>query len=206
MNWWDRTIVPRLINRCCNLPPLVRQREKVVPYATGLVLELGFGSGLNLPFYNRQQVRCIYALEPSEEIVALAAERMDGYPIPIELIQASAEDIPLPNACADTVVATYVLCTVPDIEAALAEVRRVLKPDGIMLFSEHIRAPDASVARWQDRLNPLWKKLAGGCNMNRDTLATLTACGFELQPSHSMYLPGPRALNYHSWGAAYPQA
>lgn len=131
---------------------------------------------------------------------------MAGARFPVEFIGLSGEDIPLDNNSMDTVVTTYTLCTIPDAAKALSEMRRVLKPDGKLLFAEHGRAPDAAVRRWQDRLNPLWMRIAGGCHLNRDIPALIQAAGFAVERLEQGYLRGPRPMMFNYLGSATPQA
>ncbi len=202
MGWYDNHILPHLINVSCATKPVRKQREKLVPQASGDVLEIGFGSGLNLPHYDQQKVRKLWGLEPSERIRRLAAHRIAESKIDIELIDLPGEEIPLEKDSVDTVLVTYTLCTIPDVHAALEGIRRVLKPGGKLLFCEHGKAPDADVRVWQDRLNPGWRKIAGGCNMNRDIPALIEAAGFSIEDDNRMYIPGLRILTYNYWGTA----
>ena len=202
MGFYDEKILPRFINLACSSKPSMKQREKIVPHAAGDVLEIGFGSGLNVPFYNRQKVRKIFGLEPSEGMRKLAEERISESGLDIELIELPGEEIPLEANSVDTVLITYTLCTIPDVAAALEGMRRVLKPGGKLLFSEHGKAPDESVMRWQNRLNPAWRKIGGGCNMNRDIPAMIREGGFRITDDERMYVPGPRIFSYTYWGSA----
>lgn len=202
MGIYDRWVLPRLVHLTCRSGPAMRQRRKVVPGLQGRVLELGFGSGLNLPLYEADRVERLWALEPSEEMWKLARDRVAGSPVPVERLATGAEEIPLPEAAVDEVLVTYTLCTIPDVAAALAEVRRVLVPGGRLVFCEHGAAPDPSVRRWQDRIDPLWTRLAGGCHLNRSTPALLEAAGFQVRELSSMYLPGWRPASYNVWGFA----
>lgn len=202
MGLYDRYILPRLTNWACGQNPIRRQRAKIVPRAHGDVVELGMGSGLNLPHYDAEKVRHVWGVEPSEGMRLQAREQLIEAPFDVELVNAGAEDIPLEDASADSVVITYTLCTIPDVESALAEVRRILKPNGDLLFCEHGLAPDASVARWQNRITPVWKHLAGGCHLNRDAPALLRDAGFEVEELEQIYLPGPRFANFNVWGRA----
>ena len=202
MGFYDEKILPRFINLACSSKPSMKQREKIVPHAAGDVLEIGFGSGLNVPFYNRQKVRKIFGLEPSEGMRKLAEERISESGLDIELIELPGEEIPLEANSVDTVLITYTLCTIPDVAAALEGMRRVLKPGGKLLFSEHGKAPDESVMRWQNRLNPAWRKIGGGCNMNRDIPAMIQEGGFRITEDERMYVPGPRIFSYTYWGSA----
>jgi len=202
VSWYEEKILPRLINVACSSKPTRKQREKIVPRASGDILEVGFGSGLNLPHYDRNKVRHIWGLEPAEGMRKIAAEPIAEFGLDVELIDLPGEEIPLDDNCVDTVLITYTLCTIPDVMSALSGMRRVLKTDGKLLFCEHGKAPDASVVKWQERLNPAWKKFAGGCNMNRDIPEILGAAGFEIDDDNRMYIPGIKALSYNYWGAA----
>jgi ubiquinone/menaquinone biosynthesis C-methylase UbiE len=202
MGWYDDRILPTLIDLSCGTKCIHKQREKVVPLAVGDVLEIGFGGGLNLPYYNRDRVRKVWGLEPSAPMRQRAEKQIAETDVDVELIDLPGEQIPLDDNSVDTVLVTYTLCTIPDIADALAGMRRVLKPGGSLLFSEHGRAPDAGVRRWQDRLNPGWRKLAGGCNMNRDILGIVEEAGFSVVDDNQMYVPGLRIFSYHYWGTA----
>jgi len=202
MGLYDRIVLPRIIDLVCGLKPMAKQRAKVVPFARKRVLELGFGSGLNLPYYDEARVQHVWALEPSMAMWNLAAERVSAAGFPVEHLEAPAEAIPLSDASADTVLVTYTICTLPDVAAALAEVRRVLKPRGQLVFCEHGSAPDPGVARWQNRVNPIWRKLGGGCNLNRPIPSLIQAAGFQVQELSSMYIPGWRPASFNYWGTA----
>lgn len=207
MGLWERYVVPPLVSAACSSKPIMKQREKVVPEASGAVLELGCGSGTNFGYYDTSKVSRLFALEPSEGMIRRARDAADqtGIGEKTEFIEAGAEAVPLENGSVDTVVITFVLCTIPDWQSALAEVRRVLKPGGQVLFSEHGLAPDEDIARWQRRIEPVWKRLAGGCHLTRDTGAMLTSSGFTLGASQSMYLPStPRIAGFACWGRALP--
>ena len=181
-----------------------RMRQKVVPLAQGRVLEVGLGTGLNMPHYDTARVTRITGLDPALELQPRARRRIEASGLDVDLLALSAERIPRPDASFDTVVVTYSLCTIPDPLAALQEMRRVLAPGGSLLFCEHGRAPDAAVARWQDRLQGLWGPLAGGCHLNRDIPALLHAAGLHCPQLHTGYLPGPKPWTFHCWGQAYP--
>lgn len=200
--WYDRHLLPWLLDAACGIRAVRRQREKIVPLAQGRVLEIGIGTGLNAAHYRRERISTIVGLDPALQMHALAQRRIAQAQLPVELVGLSAEKIPLPDASFDTVLVTYTLCTIPDPLGALREMRRVLKPGGHLLFCEHGRAPDESVRRWQDRLTPWWKPLAGGCHLNRDIPALLREAGFRSDDLEQMYLPGPRPLTYNYWGSA----
>jgi len=202
MAFYEQRILPHLIHVACSTKPNRKQREKVVPLAEGDVLEIGFGSGLNVPHYDPRKVRKIWGLEPSEGMRQKARPAVEASTLDIEFIELPGEEIPLTADSVDTVVLTYTLCTIPDAIAALEGMRRVLKPGGKLLFCEHGRAPDDSVQRWQNRLNPAWRTIAGGCNMNRDIPALIEAGGFEITSDERMYIPGARVLCYNFWGVA----
>ncbi|WP_370170307.1 MULTISPECIES: class I SAM-dependent methyltransferase [Hyphomonas] len=183
----------------------MKQREKVVPQASGRVLEIGSGSGTNFALYDASKIDHLYALEPSEVMLDKARRAAGSLGIGhhIDFLQTGAESIPLEDNSIDTVVITFVLCTIPDWEAALKEVRRVLKLGGKILFSEHGLAPDEGVAKWQRRIEPIWKPLAGGCHLTRDTEAMLATAGFRLDEAETMYLPStPKIAGFVSWGSA----
>ena len=201
-NWYERHVLPYLTDLACGVKPIRRQRRKVVPLARGRVLEIGIGTGLNLEHYDKARVDKIVGVDPALEMHRLAGKRIAKAGMPVELVGLSAEKIPFEAGTFDTVVVTYSLCTIPDPVAALGEMRRVLKPGGRLIFCEHGLAPDPSVRRWQDRLTPLWSKVAGGCHLNRDIPALLKEAGFRSTDMETMYLPGPRPLTYNYWGTA----
>ena len=200
-SWYQRVILPHLLDIACSGSPFGKQRAKVVPLAQGRVLEIGIGTGLNAPFYDRSRVGSIVGVDPGLTMHRLARRRIEQAGLKVELVGLSAEALPLPDDSFDTVVCTYTLCTIADPVAALAEMRRVLVPGGKLLFSEHGIAPDESVRRWQRRLQPLWGPLAGGCRLGVDVPAVLQAAGFEPNVQ-SRYVPGPRFASYHYWGQA----
>ncbi|MBI2383045.1 MAG: class I SAM-dependent methyltransferase [Gammaproteobacteria bacterium] len=202
MNLYDRYLLPYLIDLACGIEPVQRQRAKVVPQARGKVLEIGIGTGRNLPFYDARKLESLSGLDPAAQMHRLAQKRMRKAGLNVRLLTLSAEEISEADASFDTLVMTFTLCSIPDPVKAVREMRRVLKPDGRLLFCEHGAAPDASVRRWQDRLTPIWKPLAGGCHLNRDIPALLRAGGLRIERMETMYLPGPRPLTFNYWGAA----
>jgi ubiquinone/menaquinone biosynthesis C-methylase UbiE len=202
-SFYDRHIMPRLIGCACSTKPIMKQREKVVPLATGKVLELGIGGGLNLNFYNPSAVESVSGVDPSPELRRRAsnAERPAG--LNVEVREGTAEALPFDDASFDCVVCTYTLCSVQDPVRSLKEARRVLKPGGRLLFCEHGLAPDLSVAKWQRRIEPVWKRIAGGCHLTRPVALNLERAGFRLDNFDSMYLPGtPRFAGWNEWGQA----
>lgn len=202
-SFYDRHIMPRLIGCACASKPIMKQRVKVVPKAAGKVLELGIGGGLNLQFYDPAKVESVSGVDPSAELraVAMQAERPEG--LKVEIQKGTAEALPFETASFDCVVCTFTLCSVQSPRDALAEAKRVLKPGGRFLYCEHGLAPDAGVARWQGRLEPMWKAIAGGCHLTRPVTASVADAGFTVTSSEQMYLPGtPRVLGWSEWGEA----
>ena len=181
MGFYEKHILPRFLDVACGAKPITYQRRKVVPQAEGRVLEIGMGSGLNLPYYDKAKVEMVFGLEPSEGMRERAAPRVKEAGIPVEFIDLPGEEIPLDANSVDTVLLTYTLCTIPDGIKALEGMARVLKPGGKLIFCEHGKAPDMGVARWQDRINPMWKKIAGGCNLNRPIPDMLAEGGFRIE-------------------------
>lgn len=202
MSFYENRVLPHLINLACSAKPNQKQREKVVPLAQGDVLEIGFGSGLNLPFYDPQKVRKIWGLEPSAGMRRKAQTVVARSELDVEFIDLPGERIPLEANSVDTVLVTYSLCTIADVGDALDGMRTVLKPGGKLLFCEHGIAPDEGVRRWQHRLNPAWGRIAGGCSLNRDIPELITGAGFELRTDERMYIPGIKMLCYNYWGSA----
>lgn len=202
MGLWNQYVVPQLIRRACGVRAVERQRTKVVPHARGRVLEVGVGSGLNLRHYNASTVDHVVGLDPSPALLRVAQQAARGVQLPVTLLQGDAQRLPLDDASVDSVVVTYTLCSVPDVQAALAEVARVLAPGGRLHFCEHGWAPDSNVQRWQQRLAPLWKHVGGGCHLTRDIPVLLATAGFEVDGLETMYLPGLRFMTYNTWGQA----
>lgn len=200
--WYDQHVLPHMINLVCSDKETTRQRQKIVPLATGEVLEIGFGSGLNVPHYDTAKVDKIWALEPSAGMRRKATAMVRSAAVEIEFLALPGEQIPLPDASVDTVLVTYSLCTIEDAVLALEGMRRVLRPGGRLLFCEHGLAPDESVRRWQHRLNAPWRAVAGGCNMNRDIPAMINAAGFDIMSDERKYVAGPKILCYNYRGVA----
>ena len=204
MGFYDRHVLPKVLNWTCGMKPVQKQRQKVVPLAEGCVLEIGIGSGLNLPYYDPDKIDRVIGLDPSREMLAYAKRK--AVPFTVEYLAPQGDAIPLEKESVDTVLVTYTLCTIPDASAALNGMRRVLKPGGRLIFCEHGKAPDVGVRRWQDRLNPLWGRLGGGCNLNRDIPALIEGAGFAIDNLETMYLPStPRFAGFNYWGTARPR-
>lgn len=198
---YDRFILPHLIDWVMRAPMATREREELIPQAAGVVLEIGAGSGLNFPYYSGA-ISKLYALEPQTTLNAKARPKAARVPFPIEFLGLKGEAIALPDACVDTIVCTWVLCSIADVEAALREMHRVLKPGGQLLFVEHGLAPTPTLAAWQHRLTPLWSACAGGCCLNRRPDVLMAAAGFHLENLQQTYLDGPKLLTYHYKGLA----
>lgn len=202
MGFYENRILPHIINLACGIKPVRRQRQKLVPEARGKILEVGMGTGLNMPYYTRDMVEVIYGLEPNAKSCQMAAGPIGKAGLNVNMIGLDGQQIPLDDNSVDTVVLTYTLCTIPDAHKAMTEMRRVLKPGGKLLFSEHGKAPDAAVKKWQDRINPMWKIISGGCNLNRDIPTLIKNGGFDIESLDEMYLPGPKFAAYTYWGCA----
>ena len=205
MGFYAKHILPRALDFACSMKPVLEQREKVVPLAEGQVLEVGIGTGLNLPYYDATKVERVIGLDPAEEMLVRARKRAAGMPFAVEHLALEGERIPLEAGSIDTVLVTYTLCTIPDVLTALDGMRRVLKPTGRLIFCEHGMAPDARVLRWQKRINPLWSKLLGGCTLDRDVPSLLKQSGFAFDTIESAYLDGgPAIASFNYWGTARP--
>jgi ubiquinone/menaquinone biosynthesis C-methylase UbiE len=203
MSFYDKYILPHFLNCACGTKPIQYQREKVVPLATGLVLEIGIGSGLNIPFYNTNKVTQVLGLDPSEELNRMARKVAEEKGLAVEFILGGAEAIALPDNHVDTVLVTYTMCTIPQVAEANKEINRVLKPKGKLIFCEHGLAPDANIAKWQNRIDPYWGKIAGGCHLNRNIPALISSAGFKIESMEQMYLPStPKFAGYNYWGTA----
>lgn len=202
MSLYDKHILPKLVHFACSMQPAMRQRQKIVPLAKGRVLEVGLGSGLNLPYYNASKVSKVWGLDPSPEMIQMAETRARSVNFDVEFIDLPGEDIPLETNSVDTVVVTYTLCTIVDADRAIQEMLRVLRPDGELVFCEHGIAPDASVRRLQKCINPLWKRIGGGCHLNREIPKLIEQNGFRIKEMEAMYIPGWRPASYNYWGTA----
>lgn len=197
---YEKHVLPYVIDLACGVKAISKQREKVVPQANGKILEVGVGTGRNAMHYAPDKVTELWGLDPG--LHSLARKRLNKAGLGMELVDLSAEKIPMEDASFDTVLVTYTLCTIPDVHAALLEMKRVLKPDGKILFCEHGLAPDENVRRWQARINPIWKPCAGGCHLDRDIPALLADAGFRIDELNASYIPGPRPFCYNYWGRA----
>ena len=203
MSLYDKYLLPHLLNCTCNQKPFIYQRKKVVPFAKGNILEIGIGSGLNIPFYEAEDINKIWGIDPSEELIAMAKKQINDDTPDIEFIISKAEDIDFDDAFFDTILMTYTMCTISNLSEAFREIRRVIKPSGTLIFCEHGIAPDENVVKWQNRINTFWPKISGGCNINKDIPRIVESLGFSITNLENMYLPKtPKVLGYNYWGRA----
>lgn len=201
MSLYEDWILPQILDLVMQQKRLAKYRAAVAGSARGKVLEIGVGSGLNFPFYG-DQVERVFGLDPSSRLLSFARKRAAAVKVPIKLLLGSATAIPLPDNSVDTVVMTWTLCSIPDAQGALAEMRRVLKPDGRLLFVEHGLAPEPGVERWQHRLTPMWRHIAGGCHLDRKMDDLIHSAGFDFKTLQTGYAPGPRAMTFMYEGCA----
>lgn len=202
MGLYDKFILPGAIDWTCKQTRSMVQRKKLIPYAIGNVLEIGIGSGLNLPFYSKENVKHLTGIDPSEEIWNRNTVDIRSLPFEFEFIKAKAENIPAESNSFDTVVMTYTLCSIRETYIALEEIRRVLKANGKLLFCEHGKAPDKAILRLQNLINPVLNHLGGGCNVNRDIPVIIEAGGFKMRKMEALYIPGWKPISYNYWGEA----
>jgi ubiquinone/menaquinone biosynthesis C-methylase UbiE len=200
INFYQRRVLPHLVHASMRQSTFAPYRRKAAGGATGRVLEIGVGSGLNLPLY--QSASHVIGLDPSAKLIAMARTSTRALDLPIELVEGLAEAIPLPDQSVDTVVSTWTLCSIPDVMRALGEMRRVLKPGGRLIFAEHGQSPDAGVMRWQNRLTPLWKRIAGGCHLNRPIERLIRDADFEIERIETGYMTGPKPMTFMYEGVA----
>jgi ubiquinone/menaquinone biosynthesis C-methylase UbiE len=202
MSLYANYLLPRIVDLAMRNKETARLRAAWIPQTRGEVLEVGIGSGLNLPFYSCD-VQHVYGVDPSVELQRMARKRALAEPIKLEfLLQSAEERLPLPDASIDTAVITWTLCSIADVPRALQQVNRVLKMNGRLIFMEHGHSPDPRVVDWQERITPLWKRLAGGCRLNRKIDELITTAGFRISELKTCYLPGPRPMSYTYQGYA----
>lgn len=203
MSFYEERILPHIIDRACSMGQVMKLRSQLVPLAKGRVLEVGMGSGINLEFYNPETVEMVYGLEPSEGMRRKALPNLKRSPIHVEWLSLPGEQIPLDDNSVDTILLTFTLCTIPDWNAALLQMKRVLKPGGELLFLEHGEAPHENTRKWQHRITPGWKKLSGGCHLNRHIADLIRHAGFELKELENLYIPNaPKIAGYIYKGIA----
>ena len=200
MGLYEKYLLPRLLNMAMKSPEFTVLRRQLIPLATGRVLELGVGSGLNLPYYGPGTR--VVGVDPSMELQSYARDIAASHKLDVEFVAESAEQLSMPDNSFDTVVITWTLCTIPDPDAALREVRRVLKPGGRLIFAEHGQSPEHHVRKWQDRINPVWKVIGGGCHLNRQPDLSIVRNGFKLDEVEEGYLTGPKWATYNFRGIA----
>ena len=203
MDLYAEWLFPRILDLIMRQKQMVPFRRQIGNAAKDQVLDIGIGSGVNLAFYGAG-VKRVYGVDPSPQLLQFASERARYAQAPVELICGSGEALPLESKSIDTVACTFTLCTIGDPSAALAEMHRVLRPGGRLLFAEHGRAPEAAVARWQDRITPVWKRIAGGCHLNRKPDDLIRAAGFHIDGLETRYLRGPRSMAFVYSGSARP--
>lgn len=203
MSFYEERILPHLIDRACSVGQVMKLRSQVVPQARGTVLEVGMGSGINLEFYRPEAVELVYGLEPSAGMRRKAAKNLERSELKVEWLDLPGEKIPLPDESVDTVLLTFTLCTIPDWQAALQQMKRVLKPNGELLFLEHGESPEAGTQKWQHRITPAWRKVAGGCHLNRNIAQLIESTGFRITELENLYVPKtPKVAGYIYKGRA----
>jgi len=205
VNFYDRWVLPPILDLVMRQRPLQKYRREVVAAANGRVLEVGVGSGLNFPLYDRR-VEIVFGIDPSPRLLAVARRRAAAAGVRAQLLQGSASAIPLADGTVDTVVMTWTLCSIADPSAALREMRRVLKPHGQLLFVEHGLSPESGIERWQQRLTPIWRHVAGGCHLDRKMDDLIRSAGFDILRLRTEYANGPRPMTYMYLGCAQPAA
>lgn len=205
LSWYQRNLAPYVVHAGCSATPFRQMRKRMLPHAKGIVVEVGCGSGLNLPYYEPSKVEKLVGIDPDTSMLAMAEARSRGLPLEVQLIQALGENLPMDDKSADTVVVTYALCTIPQPRAALGEIRRILKPGGCLVFVEHGQSGDPHCRRWQERLNRPWQWAAGGCQLNRDPVSMIEQAGFRLLADERGRFPLPFwQLGTHYAGVATP--
>ena len=201
--FYEKYVLPKIINCACGTKPILIQRQKIVPSASGVILEIGVGSGVNIPYYSNSNVKKLIGLDLQQDNWDQPYKIAKKSNISIDLLQGDGEELPIPNNSIDTVLITYTMCTISNVQRTLAEIKRVLNSEGKLLFCEHGLAPDKNVQKWQNKLNPIWKKCLGGCNLNRNIPELVLKSGFSFESINEMYIPStPKFVGYNYWGAA----
>jgi SAM-dependent methyltransferase len=203
MSWWERVIVPKLICTCCGQPEIMDVRGHVVPHASGDVLELGCGGGLNLSLVDPGRIKSYAGLDPSPRLLDASRAAAQAKGISADIQAGIGEAMPYADASFDTVLTTFTLCSVSDQAQTLKEIRRVLRPGGVALFAEHGRAPDPGIAKWQRRIEPIWKRIGGNCHLTRAVTTAYEAAGFALTRGGKLYMEkAPKPFGWVEWGEA----
>ena len=202
-SWWERHMVPRLIVCACAQPQIMKARSRIVPQASGDVLELGCGGGINMAFYDSAKINSFSGVDPSPALLERGREAAQAIGLSADIRGGIGEALPFDDASFDTVLITFTLCSVDDQQQVLSEMRRVLRPGGKALFLEHGAAPDASVQKWQRRIEPLWKRIGGNCHLTRDVTGAYETAGFKITQGDKGYMPkSPRPFSWIEWGEA----
>lgn len=204
MGFYNNYILPRLTHWVCSQNEITRVRQEYVPLAKGRILEVGIGSGLNLPYYDPLKVERIWGIDPSSQLIKLAKEQAFKMPFDVEFLERSCEDIPMENNSMDSVLITYTLCSIPNVSKALNELNRVLKPGGELIFCEHGRAPDDIINKWQDRVTSAWTKVSGGCHLNRDISSLIQESRFKIVKYDEQYISPLKLISFNYRGIAVP--
>lgn len=202
MGFYSEHLLPKIVHCACAREPVKQQRKTLIPKASGVVLDVGVGSGLNMPYYDNLRVKKVIGIDPHAQLLKKAFEICRTLPLDCELIKSSIEDLVLADKSIDTIVSTYTLCSVSDIEKAFAKFKKILKPGGTLLFSEHGLSPDPAISQWQNRLTPFWEKITGGCQLNRHIPTMIETGGFHIQSLKSDYLCGLRFACFNYLGSA----
>jgi len=206
-SWWERHGVPRVIELACGMPAISKIRSQVVPLARGKVFEIGCGGGLNQQFYDWSAVESFSGVDPNAKLLESARRRARDNGWDGEIREGVGEDIPFASSSFDTVVCTFTLCSVHEHQQVISELKRILKPEGRLLFAEHGRSPDQGVARWQERIDPIWKPIGGGCHLSRPVGAALRGARFDVEPLGQQYIPRtPKILGWMEWGVAHKRS
>lgn len=202
MGLYSEHLLPKMVHCACARKPVMQQRKTLIPMASGVVLEVGVGSGLNLPYYDNLRVKNVIGVDPHAQLLKKAVEACKTLPLDCELVRSSIEDLVLADKSIDTIVTTYTLCSVSDIEIVFAKFKKILKPEGTLLFSEHGLSPDPTTRQWQNRLNPFWQKIAGGCHLNRHIPTLIEQGGFRIRSLKTGYLCGLKFACFNYLGSA----
>jgi ubiquinone/menaquinone biosynthesis C-methylase UbiE len=202
-SWWERHMVPRLIGCACAQPQIMKARSRIVPQASGDVLELGCGGGINMAFYDPAKIKSFSGVDPSPALLDRSREAAQAIGLTADIRGGVGEALPFDDACFDTVLITFTLCSVDDQQQVLSEMRRVLRPGGKALFLEHGAAPDADVQKWQRRIEPIWKRIGGNCHLTREISGAYEKAGFRIAQGDKGYMPkSPRPFSWIEWGEA----